>query len=56
MGDGPELTIIFSSFSVKYPFLFHQLLVLAGHWGMRKKEATPTQTGSVRILQLGLAC
>lgn len=36
--------MIFSSFSVKYPFGFHQLFVFAGDWGIKKNEAMPIRT------------
>lgn len=40
----PELTMIFCSFSLKYPLGFHQLFVLVGHCGMRKKDRSPIVT------------
>jgi hypothetical protein len=36
--------MIFCSFSLKYPFGFHQLFVLVGHCGIRKNDSTPTRT------------
>lgn len=36
--------MIFTSFSLKYPLGFHQLLVLAGDCGIRKNEQSPTKT------------
>lgn len=38
--------MIFTSLSLKYPLGFHQLFVLAGLCGMKKKEAIPTKTAT----------
>lgn len=42
--------MIFSSLWVKYPFGFQKLFVLAGDWGMRKKERMPMRTGPTLAL------
>ncbi len=49
--------MIFTSFSVKYPLGCHQLFVLAGLCGMKKKEASPTKTATKSVSPTsGISC